>query len=87
MTNSRRPGGNRRFLHILMGEPDDKCEICRAHGFGGHEFPEPSAPGVRIVDMNSLDEILSCSCPLCAQIQFESFEDERGEDPEAPGEE
>ncbi len=62
------------LFHILMGEPDDSCEVCRAHGITGHDLPE-GAPGFRIVQMGPLDEIMRCNCPLCSQIQFEPLDE------------
>jgi hypothetical protein len=69
------------LFHILMGKPDEDCEICRAHGLTGHDLPD-GASRIMIVDMAPLDEILRCSCPLCSQIQFEPFEEPgAGDDP------
>ena len=72
MKRSRRPNDPPSLFHILMGEPDDDCEICRAHGLTAHDLP-PDAPGMVIP--GTLDEILRCPCPLCAQISLESFDD------------
>lgn len=65
--------GDPALFHILMGEPDETCEICRAHGLSGHDLPQ-GGPGVVILEMGPLDEILRCSCPLCSQIPFEPFD-------------
>ena len=78
MKHSNRPPDDPSFFHILMGEPDESCEICRAHGLSGHDIPEEIA-GMMIVEMGPLEEILCCSCPLCSQLHFESFEEPRHE--------
>jgi hypothetical protein len=56
-----------------MGEPDESCEICRRHGLLGHDVP-PGISGMVILEMGPLNEILRCSCPLCAQLHFEPFD-------------
>lgn len=70
------------LYHILMGEPDDSCEICRAHGLTGHDLP-PGITGMVVLEMGPLDEILKCTCPLCSQLHFEPFDPAQG-DPDAP---
>lgn len=79
MNGPKRGPEDRSLFHILLGEPDDDCEICRAHGLTGHDIP-PGATGIVIPGV--LDEILRCPCPLCAQLSFEDL-DGRGapEDP------
>jgi len=74
---------DRRLMHILVGKPDDDCEICRAHGLNGHELPE-GAPGMVVLDMGPLDELLGCPCPLCSQLDFELLDGDRQRDPEDP---
>ena len=68
------------LYHILMGEPDDSCEICRAHGLTGHDPLPPGVSGMVVLEMGPLDEILKCMCPLCSQLHFEAFNPE--DDPE-----
>jgi hypothetical protein len=75
--------GEPRLMHILLGQPDDGCEICRAHGLTGHDLPE-CAPGMAVLDMGPLDEILGCPCPLCSQIDFEQLDGTRDRDPRDP---
>ena len=75
MKTPDRPSGDRSLLHILLGKPDEDCEICRAHGFKAHDLPE-GKPGMVILELGSLDEILRCPCPLCRQIDSESFDGE-----------
>jgi len=70
------------LYHILMGEPDDSCEICRAHGLAGHDLP-PGITGMVVLEMGPLDEILKCTCPLCSQLHFEPFDPAQG-DPDEP---
>ena len=86
MKQPKRRTSDPSFLHILMGEPDDQCEVCRAHGLAGHDLPDGAAKIV-VMEMGPLDEILRCSCPLCSQLQFEAFEGSGGvppdDDPEA----
>ncbi|HZE96949.1 MAG TPA: hypothetical protein VE981_07975 [Planctomycetota bacterium] len=82
MKGPRIPGDPSLF-HILMGEPDEKCEICRAHALTGHDFPQV-VPGITIIESGPLDAILRCPCPLCAQIDFERFEEDRDPDPDDP---
>ena len=72
--------GDPSLFHILMGEPDESCEICRAHGLNGHDLP-PGISGMVVLEMGPLDEILRCPCPLCSQLHFEPFEP-REENPE-----
>ena len=83
MKNPRKPDGERSLFHILLGEPDDDCEICRAHGLNAHDLPEGKA-GMVVLDMGSLDEMLRCPCPLCRQIDAEPFDGWPGRHPEAP---
>jgi len=73
--------GDPSLLHILKGEPDESCEICRAHGLLGHDLP-PGISGMVILEMGPLDEVLRCSCPLCSQLHFEPFDphDDPGEE-------
>ena len=81
--------GDPSLYHILMGEPDESCEICRAHGLTGHDLP-PGITGMVIVEMGPLDEVLRCSCPLCSQLHFEPFDphDDPGDvPPEGHGDE
>ena len=73
------------LYHILMGEPDDSCEICRAHGLSGHEIP-PGISGMVVLEMGPLEEILRCPCPLCSQLHFEPFDAAEG-GPEEPQQE
>ncbi|MBV8879835.1 MAG: hypothetical protein JO332_07730 [Planctomycetaceae bacterium] len=83
MKNPKRPAGDPSLFHILLGEPDDDCEICRAHGLNAHDLPE-GKPGMVVLDMGSIDEILRCPCPLCRQIDFEPMDGGRGPDPDDP---
>ena len=75
MKTPDRPSGDRSLLHILLGKPDEDCEICRAHGFKAHDLPE-GKPGMVILELGSLDEILRCPCPLCRQLDAETAEGE-----------
>ena len=73
MNRPDRNFGEPSLLHILMGEPDESCEICRAHGLAGHDLP-PGISGMVILEMGPLEEILRCPCPLCVQLHFEPFD-------------
>ena len=55
------------MFHILMGEPDESCDVCRAHGLDGHDVP-PGISGMVILEMGPLDEVLRCEL-LCAFIR------------------
>jgi hypothetical protein len=79
----RRPSEDRSLFHILLGEPDENCEICRAHGLKAHDLPE-GTPGMVVLELGSLDEILRCPCPLCRQIDFEPLEGEAEHDSDDP---
>ena len=80
MKRPDRMPGDPSLFHILMGEPDESCEICRAHGLSGHDIP-PGISGMVVLEMGPLDEILRCTCPLCSQLHFEPFDPAQG-DPE-----
>lgn len=60
-------------IHLVMGKPslDPDCEVCRAHGLDPEVFAEEEGPfgGVWIVEMEPLDELFRCHCPLCSQIR------------------
>jgi hypothetical protein len=84
MKRSRRSPDEVSLFHILLGAPDDDCEVCRAHGLTGHDLPE-GAPGILMP--GTLDDFLRCPCPLCTQITFESFEDPAEPGPEGAPEE
>jgi len=77
---NRLPFGDPSMFHILMGEPDESCEVCRAHGLDGHDVP-PGISGMVILEMGPLDEVLRCTCPLCSQLHFEPFNPEDDPDP------
>ncbi len=80
MKRPNQPFDDPSLFHILLGEPDDSCEICRAHGLLGHDLP-PEASGRVIVEMGPLDDILRCPCPLCSQLHFEPFDPDDDPDP------
>lgn len=52
--------------HIILGEPDDNCEICKAHNVT-KDTPK-NAAGMIVVEEITLDKILECSCPLCSEM-------------------
>ena len=65
MKRSKRASDEVSLFHILLGESDDDCDVCRAHGLNGHDLPE-GIPGVLMA--GTIDEFLHCPCPLCTQI-------------------
>ena len=72
------------LFHILIGRPDEDCEVCRAHGLNAHELPE-GTPGMVVLNLGSLDEILRCPCPLCRQLDpGHAAEPEPGRDSDDP---
>ena len=83
MKRSKRSSDEASLFHILLGAPDDDCDVCRAHGLAGHDLPE-GAMGIFMPD--SIDEYLHCPCPLCTQLSFESFEDPAAPAPDGPTE-
>ena len=83
MKKPERAPGDPSLFHILLGEPDDDCEICRAHGLNAHDLPE-GKPGMVVLELGSLDEILRCPCPLCRQIDFEPLDGEPERDSDDP---
>lgn len=83
MKKSRKFPDDPSLFHILLGEPDADCEICRAHGLTAHDLPE-GKPGMVVLDMGSIDEILRCPCPLCREIDFEAIDPEARRDPDDP---
>jgi hypothetical protein len=83
VTDPDRPPREPSLFHILLGRADEDCEICRAHGLSAHDLPD-GTPGMVVLPMESLDEILRCPCPLCRQIDVESLGPEPGRDPDDP---
>ena len=83
MSKPKRPPGDPSLFHILLGEPDADCEICRAHGLNAHDLPE-GTPGMVILEMGSIDAVLRCPCPLCREIDFEAFDGGPERDPDDP---
>ena len=83
MNRSNLPPDEPSLLHILLGRPDENCEVCRAHGLLAHELPE-GALGMAILQSGPLEEILRCPCPLCAQRDVDPPEEEPFDDREDP---
>lgn len=54
------------MVHMMFGEPDDGCEICRAHGLVGKDLPKED--GLVIVEPLTMHQVLECTCPLCSQM-------------------
>lgn len=67
MMDSRQPFDEGRAFHFMMGQPDDDCEICRAHGLLGHGADD-AGPSMIITEIRDLSELLRCPCPLCTQM-------------------
>lgn len=55
-----------RFLEIVLGEPDDDCEICRAHRDLSSVRLDDARMTVRRI---SWGVVLACACPLCATFR------------------
>jgi hypothetical protein len=53
------------MLHILVGEPDDDCPICRAHSMVKKPADQDGIITVPITDA----EIQACNCDLCKQAK------------------
>ncbi len=51
------------LFHLILGTPDPDCEVCRAHG-----MPDLAGPGI-VVEIQRLDDLLGCPCPLCRQAR------------------
>lgn len=54
------------LFHILIGEPDDDCEICRAHGMVAKAAGKE---GNLFIEPISGSHASGCICPLCAQLK------------------
>lgn len=68
-----------KFVHLIVGAPDDDCPICRAHGLDkskgkSGQGADGCSNGTFVEELTLID-ILRCPCPMCAAARKEGLTD------------